>query len=179
VEASTENRKPTWFLACWASFYVSLIGGQRHEIAAKKCWLDTRTLLNFPFYDAPLPYIFRLNFPYWLESITVDIKEYIDQSGRYFASQSEQKLADMIEGQELTLSHVDYAFDKTDPDLIVTTFTQPTKYERYEVGRFRNISTGEVLAEPVIETRPYMLIASFTGRTQILPGTVRVKVVES
>ncbi len=76
-----ENTKVGWYTACWASAYLKLASSDT-KVFTKKCQLNDSVLLQLPFYGV-LPYKLKLSFPWWLTAISIKVRQFTDQSGKY------------------------------------------------------------------------------------------------
>jgi hypothetical protein len=78
----------------------------------------------------------------------------------------------------LTLSHVVRSEPHPEEsDLWLTIFEEKTGYDSYEVGRFYSQNTNDVVSDPIVETYPNRLIASFTSKKPIQPNSIKVRIV--
>jgi hypothetical protein len=177
INLESESANPRWRTGAWASFYVPARGNNyAMSESGKFCKLNDETLLIFNQPTEAIPYSLALNFPWWLEDVAYQVWQYVDDSGRYFASTLLERLTDMVEGQTITLQTVRYSFVEGQPDLIVSTFIEPVKYDRYEVGRFYLKDSGANVPDPVIDKNPKQLVVSFTSELQFLPDSITVRI---
>ena len=176
ISLLSDSAKPNWYLGAWIDFYVSVRGTYMLAESGKIGRLNDETLLIFNQPTEDIPYSLSLRFPWWLEDVAYEIWQYIDDSGRYYSSTLLEKLTDMVEGQTLTLQHASYSFVEGQPDLIVSTFREQVKYDRYEVGRFYFKDSGANCPDPVIDKNPRELVVSFTSETQFLPDSLTVRI---
>jgi hypothetical protein len=77
----------------------------------------------------------------------------------------------------LDLDNPSYARDPERPELWVTTFTQDVPYGRYEVGRYYDSTSNQVIGDPITDAQPYRLIAIFTANRPISPSEYNVRIV--
>lgn len=76
VDISSTTAPPRWFLGCWAAFYISSGGKMQRLEGNHKCRLGESNLLVFPFFEG-IPYSLKLDFPYWIEDVKIEIHEYV------------------------------------------------------------------------------------------------------
>ena len=172
--------KPRWYRACWVSLYADILGVSQKIAKSPAVELNTQEIITF---DVPVditPYTLELSFPSWLSQVKVTVLEYIDQSGVYLIDSVSRALDELnakIIGENIVFSSVKYQelIDGT-TTLQQSIFTGTTKYERYEVGRFYRIDTGEKLSDPLLTVRPGGFTATFTGLEKLPPNVVTVSV---
>lgn len=95
------------------------------------------------------------------------------------------KLEELVMGDEspsqntflLELDNPSYTRDPERSELWVTTFIQDVPYGRYEVGRYYNLATNQVISDPITDAQPYKLTAIFTAARPILPNEYKVRIV--
>lgn len=169
-----------WVKAGWANLFYR-INGNDSKIGTKTLRLREYNFLNFPFYGEELvPFLLRLEFPYWFRDVTFQVWEFQDKSGRYLQPGIDQALAsleDKVLGETVELSSVGYR-DLPDGDdtLQQSIFVGTTKYDQYEVGRFYRKDTGEKLSDPLLVVRPGSFTATFTGLEKLPSGVIVVSV---
>ena len=176
VVLRSETARPRWFLGAWANFYCyAHTGYVLLSQGGKPCKINDDTLFIFDQPTEQIPYSISLQFPRYLEDVTYEIWQYLDQSGRYSSSILLSELKESVEGQEIILRNVLWEpIEGT--DLIVSTFTEPTKYTRFVVGRFTSVESGQILSDPVVAVSARQLVARFTSNQRLLPNTVKVQV---
>jgi len=171
------NAEEHWYLGAWASLSIQLnerwqrIKDSNGEWS-NRCRLKENNLLIYPFIE-PIPYRLKLDFPYWHRGVIVEVWEFIDSSGRYLNPLTEG-LRDWIEGEEIILKNRTIRQSEIDPSLTISRFVETTIYEIFQVGRFYTLDNREV-ADPMVYTSSNRLIAEFTGREAIAPGTIKVR----
>ncbi len=77
----------------------------------------------------------------------------------------------------IVLDEVSYSRDPENSDLWVSTFREFIPYEVFEVGRFYEVETNEVVSDPFVDTKPSEITAIFIGKTPINPGQIKVKII--
>lgn len=177
IDLESESSRSTWYTGAWVGFYVPTKGGS-YSLAesGKTCRLNDETLLIFNQPTEIIPYAISLRFPWWLEDVAYQVWQYIDDSGRYFSSTLLERIADTIEGQIITLQNVSYSGVEGQPDLIRSTFTEPVKYDRYDVGRFYFKESGNNVPDPIIDKNPQRLTVTFTSKERFFANTITVRI---
>lgn len=176
ISLRSETASSRWFLGAWANFYCyAHTGYALLSQGSKPCKINDDTLFIFDQPTEQIPYSISLQFPKYLEDITYEIWQYIDQSGRYSSSLLLSELKESVEGQEIILKNVLWEpIEGT--DLVVSTFTEPVKYTRFIVGRFALIESGQIISDPMVAVSARQLVVRFTSNQRILPNTVKVQV---
>jgi hypothetical protein len=77
----------------------------------------------------------------------------------------------------LELDNPSYSRDPERSELWVSTFNQDVPYGRYEVGRYYDAATNQVISDPITDAQPYKLIAIFTADRPIPPNEYKVRIV--
>ncbi|HEY9672745.1 MAG TPA: hypothetical protein V6D11_14970 [Waterburya sp.] len=90
--------KPYFGVGAYVDAYLP-IAGQESKVFSKSCPINTSTLLQIPNYGY-FPYKLKLSFPYWIEQLSVTIRQYTDFSGRYL-NQDESILLSAVEVVEM------------------------------------------------------------------------------
>jgi hypothetical protein len=176
VSLRSESAPPHWFLGARIGFYAySHTGFSLFPHPRNECKINDDTTFIFEQPTEQVPFSISLRFPRYLDDVSFEVWQYVDDSGRYPSSVILQELSEAIEGQQVILKNVLWT-PIEDTDLIVSTFTEEIKYTRYSVGRFTVIFSGEIISEPLITISPRQLIARFTSTERILPNTICVQV---
>jgi hypothetical protein len=63
------------------------------------------------------------------------------------------------------------------PALWVTVFEENTGYDVYELGRFYTADTDEIVSDPIVETYPNRVKATFTRAKPVEPNTIKMRIV--
>jgi len=173
VKIYSNAAKTHWQLGAWANLFCSvnstysMIGEQR-----KPCKINNPTLLQFGQPTQQIPYNLQLSFPYWLEEISLEIFEYLEPSGVY---PSDAGLVKIIQGTDYLLVNPSYG-SIPGSDLQISRFTLSLPFSQYEVGRFRSIVDGEIIADPLLDVKPFDLTAIFTSNRRIGSGEFNVNI---
>lgn len=171
----------SWRTAGWLEFEHRLFNHPNRYEDERHVRLNKGNLYLWQDLDLPLPYNLTMRFPYWLEKVRLTIRCYIDKSGRYISDPDIEKLREEVEGKTYLLGDpaiggVTYATNSVDPTLVDSIFTINVPLERYQVGAFRDASTGRFVKNPYYEINPYRLTAIFTSKTQVQPGVITVDI---
>ena len=176
ISLRSESARPRWFLGAWANFYCyAHTGYALLSQGSKACKINDDTLFIFDQPTEQIPYSISLQFPKYLEDISYEIWQYVDQSGRYSSSLLLSELKEAVEGQEIVLRNVLWE-PVEGTDLIISTFTESVRYTRFLVGRFTRIESGQILSDPMVSMSARQLIARFTSNQRIMPNTIKVQV---
>lgn len=91
-------------VGCYLDAYLPL-SGIRTKVYSRKCIINEGTFLQLPNFGV-YPYRLELSFPYCISQIDVEIKQFIDQSGRYL-DQDEAVVYTAVEVVEQRLQELD------------------------------------------------------------------------
>ena len=180
IYLDSEDALPNWRNAGWANLFVQM-NGRSTRVGHQVLILRETNFLNFPYFGEELvPFLLRIDFPWWIKDITFQVWEFQDNSGRYVQSGVAQALADLEErmlGETVQLSSVGYS-NLIDGGTVLqqSVFVGSTKYERYEVGRFYRKDTGEKLSDPILTVRSGSFTATFTGLEKLPTDVIVVSV---
>lgn len=176
VRLSSEKAKPNWQLGAWASLFAqinqtfSMIGEQR-----KPCKLNDNTLLQFGQPTTQIPYNLQLFFPYWIEQVRLDIWQYVDPGGIYPTDFT--GLQRFVQGIDYILRSPSYStLQSGDRTLQVSRFFLSVEYAQYEVGRFKSLTDGSILADPLFDQSPFALTVIFTSDRRIADSEITVNI---
>lgn len=93
-------------IGCYLDAFLTLAGNET-KIYSRRCPIHTATLLELPNLGI-YPYKLKLSFPYWIQQIFVEVKQFVDQSGRYL-DQDESVLytaVEIVEQQQQALEEL-------------------------------------------------------------------------
>jgi|GEM_PF-6121691 hypothetical protein len=181
IGVKSTTARATWKMGCWASAQLHFTVPELSEykkifsVARQACLLNQLTLFNLPSFDS---YYISVSTPWWLREINLEVWSW---TGSGFADpaveRALEKIEEKIEGKEIVLRKVVYSeIREGNQVLIVSSFTEKTPYEKFEVGRFRSVFNSQTLSDPIIQVSPFQLVAIFTGKEPVLPETVKVRV---
>lgn len=94
VYVNPSTKQKYYGVGCYLDAYLDL-SGVRTKVASKKCIIHEGTFLSLPNFGV-YPYKLVLSFPYWIQQIYVELKQFTDQSGRYL-DQDESVLFTAVE----------------------------------------------------------------------------------
>lgn len=105
------TKLPYYGVGCYLDAYLDL-AGVRTKVASRKCAIHEGTFLSLPNFGV-YPYKLLLSFPYWIQQVYVELRQFTDQSGRYLdqdesvlytavevVEQQQQRLEELIRQQQ-------------------------------------------------------------------------------
>ncbi len=175
VKIDSNQAIPTWFLGGWATLLCLANGDYARIPNIKPCGLAQWTLLEFGAPTKSLPYKLEITFPYWLPEVDIEVQQFIEPSGLYVGGEL-AGLQKTIQGEDFFLENPVYQEVNGQPGLITSKFELKLVWQKYEVGRFINIASGQPLMEPKIDLQPYRLQVEFTSDQRIGSKSVSVNI---
>jgi hypothetical protein len=179
ISLNSFDIRSRWRTGAWATLFAQ-VNGRLARIGERKfCELYQDNYLSFSYLgqDA-IPFLLRIDYPWWIKDISLKVWQYIDQSGRYLSAEIEQsliELEDRVNGETLRLTLIQIQpIQEGDTTLYQSIFESSTPYDAYEVGRFKKGS--QALSDPLIQANPKNLRAIFTSKEPMDDGSISVTV---
>lgn len=100
------TKQKYWGIGCYLDVFLTL-SGIDVKVYSKHCSIHKATLLELPNFGV-YPYKLKIAFPYWIQQVFVEIKQFTDQSGKYL-NQDESVLytaVEVVEQRQQTLEQL-------------------------------------------------------------------------
>lgn len=171
VALDSYSAKPHWRRGGYATLFGQVNGRQSRIGDREFCELFQNNYLKFPYLgEEVIPFTLRIDYPSYLKDISVQVWQYIDQSGKYISPELEPILGETL---NLTLVDTD-SFQEGNGILYQSRFEGFTKYSTYEVGRFKR--GNQTLSDPIIQAEPGKVVAIFTNKEPMPMSDITVTV---